>query len=329
MTSRYAAAHLNTKGPGDSRPTALQIVKDNGLEGQLVGKVAFITGCSSGIGIETARALAATGATVFCTARDMEKGKSALADFLEPGRVELLKLDLSSFDSVRACAKEFLEKSKTLNILVNNAGVMTCPESRTADGFETQFGTNHLAHFLLFNLLKPVLLASSTPDFNSRVVSVSSTEHRYVKGINFENFNLEGIYDPRTAYGQSKLANIYMANEIERLYGGKGLHAFSLHPGGISSGLQRYVPAAIMAALSGDEKIKNHMKSPEQGAATTIWAAVGKELEGKGGQYLENCGAGQLVKESYEMLHTGYGPMAFNQENEEKLWAESLKMVGL
>ena len=232
MESPYAAAHQSTQGPGDARPTALQIVKDNDLEGKLTDKVIFITGCSSGIGIETARALAVTGARIFCSARDLKKGKAALGDILEPGRVELIELDMNSLDSVRACADEFLSKSPKLNVLINNAGVMRTPEGKTVDGFETQFGTNYLAHFLLFNLLKPALLAGSTPAFHSRVVNVSSESHR-LSEIHFDNLNLEnGAYDPGVAYAQSKVATIYMANEIETRYGPSGLHGLSLHPGG-------------------------------------------------------------------------------------------------
>ena len=231
MTSPYAAAHESTQGPGDARPTALQIVKDNDLEGKLTDKVIFITGCSSGIGIETARALAVTGAKLFCSTRDMEKGEAALGNILQPGHVELIKLDMNSLDSVRACAEEFLSKSPKLNVLINNAGVMRTPEGKTADGFETQLGTNHLAHFLLFHLLKPALLAGSTPSFHSRVVNLSSESHRQSE-IHFDNLNLEGAYDPGVAYAQSKVANIYMANEIESRYGSSGLHGLSLHPGG-------------------------------------------------------------------------------------------------
>ena len=156
---RYAAVHKNIKGPGDARPTALQIIHDENLEGKLTGHVALITGCSSGIGIETARALYATGVTLYLTARDLAKAKSTLPDIIASDRVHLLKLDLMSLDSVRACATEFLSKSQTLNIFIANAGVMACPEGKTKDGFEIQFGVNHLAHFLLFNLLKPTLLA--------------------------------------------------------------------------------------------------------------------------------------------------------------------------
>lgn len=138
-SSRYAEVHKSPQGPGDARRTALDIVKDEGLEGKLAGKVFLITGCSSGIGIDTARALSATGAKLFLGVRDVAKGESALADILEPGRVELLKIDLNSLESVREAAKTFLQKSKSLNVLVNNAGVMATPQGKTADGFETQF----------------------------------------------------------------------------------------------------------------------------------------------------------------------------------------------
>ena len=320
MTSRYAAAHIKPKGPGDSRPTGLDIVKDEGLEGKLAGKVMFITGCTSGIGVDTARALAATGATLYVTARDPSKGDAVLADILQTGRVHLLKLDLNSLDSVRACAKEFLHQSTTLNVLVNNAGVMHTPEGKTADGFETQFGTNHLAHFLLFNLLKPALLASSTPDFHSRVVALSSSSGHKASGIHFDNLGLEkGVYTPQVAYGQSKTANIYMANEIERRYGMRGLHGLSVHPGGIVTGLQKHWSEKQKAILT-DEKVVPLMKSTAQGAATTVWAAVGKELEGKGGLYLEDCGVSSEGK---------YAAWAYDKEKEGRLWGVSLKMVGL
>jgi NAD(P)-dependent dehydrogenase (short-subunit alcohol dehydrogenase family) len=160
----------------------LQIIKDENLDDKLAGKVVLITGCSSGIGIETARALFVTGATLFLTARDITKAKSALPDLITSDRVHLLKLDLDSLESVRACANDFLSRSKTLNIFIANAGVMACSEGRTKDGFEIQMGTNHLAHFLLFNFLKPTLLACATPEFNSRAIFLSSVAHRYEPG---------------------------------------------------------------------------------------------------------------------------------------------------
>lgn len=171
--STTSSAFKSSSG-ANCHPTALEIIQNNGLEGKLQDKVILITGCSSGIGIDTARALSVTGATLYLTARDLKKAEQALGDLIEKPNVHLLTLNLNSLASVRACAEEFLSKSSQLNILINNAGVMATPEGRTQDGFETQFGTNHLGHFTLFYLLKPILLASSTPEFNSRVVNVSS-----------------------------------------------------------------------------------------------------------------------------------------------------------
>ena len=330
MSSRYADAHKTLQGPGDSRPTALDIVRDEGLEGKLQDKVFLITGCSSGIGVETARALSATGAKLFLGVRDTAKGESVLSEILEPGRVELLKIDLNSLDSVRAAARTFLEKSKTLNVLVNNAGIMATPQGTTADGFETQFGTNHLAHFLLFQLLKPTLLASSTPEFHSRVVVVSSAEHR-AGGVLFGDYGFQQTaYNPRAAYAQSKTSNIYMANEIERRYGARGLHGLSLHPGGFKSALQKFVPAAIMERFMKDPDAVRYMKSVPQGAATTVVAAVSREWEGKGGRYLEDCGESQPVGEGpAKLTHVGYAPHAYNEQGEKQLWVDSLRMVGV
>ncbi|MCJ1269400.1 hypothetical protein MMC22_009292 [Lobaria immixta] len=329
MSSRYAEAHKSLRGPGDSRPTALDIVRDEGLEGKLQDKVFLITGCSSGIGIETARALSATGAKLFLGVRDTAKGESALSEILEPGRVELLKMDLNSLDSVRAAAQTFLEKSKTLNILVNNAGIMATPQGTTADGFESQFGTNHLAHFLLFQLLKPTLLASSTPEFNSRVVNVASSGHR-AGGVLFGDYGFkQTAYSPWAAYGQSKTANIYMANEIERRYGARGLHGLSLHPGGIMSGLQKHVPDSIKEKWKNDPDSVRSVKSAEQGAATSVLAALSKEWEGKGGRYLEDCAESPPAREDRKPTDIGYVPHAYNEKGEKQLWVDSLRMVGV
>lgn len=328
MSTRYAESHKNPKGAGDARPTALQIVKDNGLEGKLKGKVALVTGASSGIGIPTALALKATGMRVFAAVRNLEKAKEALGDNLEPGSLELIHLDNNSLDSVRKCAKEFLERSDKLNIMVNNAGIMATPEGRTVDGHESQFGTNHLAHFLLFQLLKDTLLKSATPEFGSRVVNVSSTGHRYSE-VQFDNLKLEGIYDPGKAYGQSKISNIYMANEIERRYGKKNLHAFSLHPGGIWTGLQIHTPPEQMEAYKKNEQVALYMKSPEQGAATQIWAALDKGWEGKGGFYLEDCQVSKPVEKGYTLLSPGYESYVYDEEKAGRLWKVSCDIVGV
>ncbi|OOF90571.1 hypothetical protein ASPCADRAFT_510744 [Aspergillus carbonarius ITEM 5010] len=288
MSPDYTQVHQSPSGPGDARPTAHQIIKDQHLENQWDGKTILITGCSSGLGVETAHALYRTGATLYLTARDIDKARVALADIASSPRVHFLHLDLSSLKSVRACADAFQATSQTLHVLIQNAAVMACSEGRTPDGFETQFGTNHLGHFLLFHLLKPVLLGSSTALFNSRVVIVSSIAHQY-SAVNFDNFNLDGEYDAWKAYGQSKTANIWTANEIDRRYGAWGLHAWSLHPGAIATNLQRHVPEEQKRLWIQDADAQKHWKSPEQGAATTVWAAVSTQLEGLGGKYLEDC----------------------------------------
>lgn len=196
LTGRYAESNKweNLGGPGDSRPTGAQVVEDEGLVGAMKDKVFLVTGVSSGMGPATVRALALTGATIYATARNLPKAREALGDVLDTGRVHLLHIDQADMSSVRACAAEFRKKSSKLNVMVNNAAVMKTPETRTKDDLELQLATNHLSHFLLFYLLKDLLLASSTPEFKSRVVNVSSLGHRY-SPIHFDNLRLEGEYD--------------------------------------------------------------------------------------------------------------------------------------
>ncbi|KAK5677323.1 hypothetical protein LTS10_009893 [Elasticomyces elasticus] len=335
--SRYAQAHENTKGPGDARPTALQIIDDEGLTGKLSDKVFLVTGVSSGIGIETMRALYATGGHVFGTVRNVEKGQKVVDEIkanTQGGKITLIEMDLESLASIKKGAESFLKQSDKLNILIGNAGVMATPEGKTKDGFETQFGTCHVSHFYLFQLLKDTLLKSSTPEFPSRVVSVSSIGHR-AGGIRFDdcNFSKPGSYEPWTAYGQAKTANIYFANELERRYGSKGLHATSLHPGGIFTGLMQHLDAEQTAGWSTPE-ILNYMKNPEQGAATSIYAALSQEWANKGGKYLS-----KIVEQGpwdprdrsqpTSIDHDGYESWAYDEENEKRLWKDSLKMTGL
>ncbi|KAF5668650.1 reductase [Fusarium heterosporum] len=327
--SCYTAAHIEPKGPGDARPTALQIVQDEGAHDQLQGHVIVITGTSSGIGIETVRALAATGATLYLTARDLNKATTALDGIFDPSRMELFQMDQESLSSVRAAATAILSKTSKIHALINNAGIMGIPDLRfTADGHELQFGTNHLSHFLLFKLLEPALLASASTALPSRVVNLSSSGHN-LHGINSsDNYAFErGDYDGNAAYGQSKTANIYMANEIERRYGARHLHATSVHPGIIATGLTRHMPPD---AFKGMDHLWPLMKSPEQGAATTVWAAVGKLWENQGGKYLVDCavadpGSGGEDK----MITSTYADYAYDAEKEGRLWADSLKLVGL
>ena len=330
--SRYTEAHISPQGPGDARPTALQIVHDEGLEGKLRDKVIVITGTSSGIGIETARALASTGARLFLTARDLTKCKTALAGFFNPDRMEIVEMDQESLESVRGAAKQILSRTNKINILINNAGIMAIQTLQfTKDGHELQFGVNHLSHFLFFQLLKPALLAGSTPEFNSRVISVSSAAHG-IHGMNdSDNYNFQkGGYEPFVAYSQSKMANIYFANELERQYSSQGLHGLSVHPGEINTGLSVHLPAEFVASMSIPEALMKRIKSPEQGAATTVWAAISNEWEGRGGKYLSDVAEAVPADESKGWFFaTGYSKLAYDSEKEGRVWNDSLKLVGL
>ncbi|KKY27621.1 putative ww domain-containing oxidoreductase [Phaeomoniella chlamydospora] len=328
MPGPYTEAHRHPNGPGDLRPTALQIIHDEGLKGKWQDKIIVITGCSSGIGIETARALATTGAKLFVTARDVEKGEQALADILSD-RVQLIQMDQMSLESVRKGSQTILENSGgKVNILICNAGVMRLPERKlSTDGFEAQFATNHLAHFLLFNLLKDALLAASTPEFNSRVILLSSSGHTW-GGVRFEDYNWEHDYDPSLAYGSSKTANLYMSNYIDRVFGPRGIHSTSLDPGGIFTGLQIHVPEDVMTGWKRDPNVQVVMKSPEQGASTTVYAATSKDWEGKGGRYLQDCEEAPPVSEGYSFI-SGYAPHAYEKDAEDRLWNDSLAMLNL
>lgn len=334
-TSLYEPANMS--GPGDARPTASQIIKDeNRLDGSLSGKVAIVTGCTSGIGPATAAALHESGMDVWIAGRNVSSRIDvALKPYnlsSEHPRIHPLELDLSELKRVREAASKFLEESNgRLNVLINNAGIMAAPQGMmTKDNFDVQFGTNHLGHFLFFTLVKDAMLASSTPEFHSRVVNVSSSGHRF-GDVRFDDYNFtkrpEEYGDGYRAYGQSKTANIWMANQIERNYGESGLHGFSLMPGGIITELQRH-NTSDMIELRRTPEVQRLMRGVEQGAATSVWAAVARELEGKGGKFLENCEVIGPAPKDWSVLDYGYAPWAYNPEGEEKLWELSLELVG-
>ena len=328
----YTDAHANPQGAGDSRPTALQIVRDEGVEGKLGGKVIVITGATSGIGLETARALSLTGATLFLTARNVKMAEKALVGVVEAGRVSLVEMDNNSFASIRTAAGIILRSSNNkVNILTNDAGVMGVQGLQlTEDGQEVHFATNYLSEFLLFQLLKPALLASATRYFHSRVINVSSSAHRAGSLPDSDNYNFEkGGYSHEAAYANSKVACTYLANEIDRRYGSKGLHATSLHPGGISTNISRNLGPEFVRYIMSNEAIVKILKSPEQGAATTVVAAIGKEWENKGGKYLEDCEEAQRGRDDSNAFGIGYVSHTFDQKNEERLWKDSLKIVGI
>lgn len=287
----------------------------------LAGKVAIVTGASTGIGKETARALAAAGAHVVLAARDAEKTNAAADEIRTeaPGAaLEVGLLDLTSLDSVRAFAASFLAEHDELHLLVNNAGVMYTPYGHTTEGFELQFGTNHVGHFLLTCLLVPALLAGAP----ARVVNLSSGGH-VGSDIVWDDPNFEHReYDKFAAYGQSKTANILFSVELDRRLGDRGVHAYAVHPGMIATELGRYMTRADVDALMeraarGPSGGMPPRKTIAQGAATTVWAATAPELEARGGTYLADC---QVTDE--------HAPWARDPLSAERLWALSEGLVG-
>jgi NAD(P)-dependent dehydrogenase (short-subunit alcohol dehydrogenase family) len=295
---------------------------DEVIEGvDLRGKLAIVTGSSTGIGAETARALAAAGARVVLAARNREANEGVATSIREavPGAdIEVGLLDLTSLDSVRAFASWYLAAHDELNLLVNNAGVMYTPFGHTSEGFELQFGTNHLGHFLLTCLLVPALLAGAP----SRIVNLSSGGHMG-SDIVWDDPNFERReYDKFAAYGQSKTANILFSVELDRRLGARGGHAYAVHPGMISTELGRYMTPDDMTALM--ERAKRGpsggmppRKTIGQGAATTIWAAVAPELDAQGGTYLADC---HVTDE--------HAPWARDPESAARLWTLSETLVG-
>lgn len=294
---------------------------------------AIVTGASGGIGLETARALAARGATVVLAARDTAKLEVAL-EFIRGShrgaRVEAMKLDLASLASVRSFAADFLSGRSRLDLLINNAGVMCTPFGRTADGFETQFGTNHLGHFLLANLLQPALVATES----ARIINLTSAGHRF-SDVDFDDPNFEQRpYDPWIAYGQSKTANMLCALSLDTRLSDHGVNAFSVHPGGIRTDLGRYMTsddiAVMMARMKesgeGSGRAPFQWKTIPQGAATSVWAATAPSLIGRGGSYCEDCAVG--LPAPADGGGSGYQPYALDPASAERLWVLSEHLVG-
>jgi NAD(P)-dependent dehydrogenase (short-subunit alcohol dehydrogenase family) len=295
------------------------------LEGiDLGGKVALVTGGSSGLGQETARALAEKGAEVVLTARDLPKGEAVAAEIRRSTgnqRVAVERLELASLANVRAFAPRFLERHPVLHVLVNNAGVMACPFLKTEDGFEMQFGTNHLGHFLMTCLLVPALRRGAP----SRIVSVSSRGHQLSEVV-FDDVHFERRpYQKWLSYGQAKTANVLFAVGLERRLAAHGVHANALHPGAIMTELGRHLEPADIEMLMSRNPISN-FKSVEAGAATSVFAASAPELEGRGGLYLEDCGVA-AVNDAPD-APTGVRSYALDAEKAERLWTLSEKSVG-
>jgi len=298
---------------------------DEVLEGiDLTGKLALVTGASGGLGAETARALASKGARVVLTARDLAKAGAAARAIREAtgAEVEVEELELDSLASIRAFAERFLARRDALHVLVNNAGVMACPESKTQDGFELQLGTNHLGHFLMTGLLAPALLRGAP----ARVVSVSSRGHQQ-SPVRFHDLWFEQEpYDKWVAYGQSKTANVLFAVELERRLGERGVHAWAIHPGVILTDLSRHMQQQDFEYVRQRSGGTLKLKTVEAGAATSVYAATAPELEGRGGLYLEDCQVAD-VNDDPE-IREGVRSYALDPEAARRLWTLSEALVG-
>lgn len=295
----------------------------------LNGVRAIVTGGASGIGIETARALAEAGAEVMLAVRNAAAGEAAAADIdrRAPGKVSVGAMDLSDLASVADFAGAWGDKP--LDILINNAGVMACPQAYTAQDLEMQIGTNHFGHYLFSVLLARALMNAAEEGRQSRLVSLSSVAHRR-SGICFEDIHYrERPYDKWEAYGQAKSANSLFAVGFHERFADMGITANAVMPGGIMTPLQRHLPREEMVAFGWmDEsgKVNDVFKTPEQGAATSLWAALGEELEGVGGLYLEDCA--EALPWVADKPYEGVLAHALDPETAERLWAVSEETTG-
>jgi len=306
----------------DRDSTAAEVVAGTDLSGRL----AMVTGGYSGIGLETTRALVGAGARVVVPARREDVAREALAELGDA--VEVDTLDLGDQPSVTTYAERFLSSDRSLDLLIANAGIMACPETRIGPGWEAQFGTNHLGHFALVTRLWPALVR----DGGARVVSLSSTGHLR-RGIRWDDVMWTHDYDKWAAYGQAKTANALFARHLDTLGRAPGaepgVRAFSVHPGGIMTPLQRHLPREEMVRLGwiDDEGnlVAQGFKTPEQGAATSVWAATCPALEGMGGVYCEDCD----VASPYDGEHrSGVAEWATDPDLAARLWDLSVSLTG-
>ena len=303
----------------------------------LRGKRILVTGVSAGLGVETARALAARGASVVGAARDLDKAARAISGARRDaaageGSIDLISLDLASLESVRACADKLLNEGKPFDVIIANAGVMATPFGKTADGFETQFGTNHIGHFVLVNRLAPLLRSGA------RVVMLASSGHRFAN-VDLDDPNFERTpYDPFVAYGRAKTANILFAVEFDQRHQARGVRAAAVHPGGIQTELARHMDEGQMAGLlerinsqlASEGKAPFQFKSVPQGAATSVWAAVVASPDEVGGRYCENCHVSEVVADDVVItpVSEGVRQYALDLANAEALWRKTEEMIG-
>ena len=308
-----------------AKSTAAEVLAQTDLS----GKTAIVTGGYSGLGLETVRALAARGAFVIVPVRSEEKARKNLSGL--SGDIKTAPMDLADVTSVARFAASVGDEITTLDLLINNAGIMACPEARVGPGWESQFGICHMGHFALTTALMPLLTA--TP--GARVVALSSTAHK-MSDIQWDDIQFERTkYDKWQAYGQAKTADALFANALSRRLKESGGLAFSVHPGGIFTPLQRHLPKEEMIALGWlgqdgepSELAKAGFKSPEQGASTTVWAATSPKLVGKSGVYCENADIAAVTDPDSPMArYMGVNPHACDDEAAEKLWDVSTQLL--
>jgi NAD(P)-dependent dehydrogenase (short-subunit alcohol dehydrogenase family) len=304
---------------------------------KLQGKRILVTGVSAGIGVETARSLAAHGADVVGAVRDLPKAEVAAAQVRREAAAngatfELIELDLANLKSVRACADKLIAEADPFDLVIANAGVMATPFEHTADGFERQFGTNHLGHFVLVNRIASLLRPGA------RLVNLSSAGHRFSK-VDLEDPNFgRTAYEPFVAYGRSKTANILFAVAFDQRHRGRGIRATAVHPGVIQTELTRYMDPAHLEGLR--EQINKQLveegrgplvwKTIPQGAATSVWAGVVASADEIGGKYCENCHVSEVVPDEvvFNPISEGVRGYALDSANAAALWKKSEEMVG-
>jgi NAD(P)-dependent dehydrogenase (short-subunit alcohol dehydrogenase family) len=303
----------------------------------LQGRRILVTGVSAGLGVETARSLAAHGAQVVGAARDLAKAETATAQVRKDaqangGSFELVALDLADLKSVRACADGLLSKGEPFDVVIANAGVMATPLGHTADGFETQFGTNHLGHFVFVNRIASLIRTGG------RLINLSSSGHRF-SNVDLEDPNFERTpYEPFVAYGRSKTANILFAVAFDQRHRERGVRAAAVHPGGIQTELARHMdPSQIEAMIkqlseqaAAERNGTFQLKTIPQGAATSVWAGVVASAEQIGGKYCENCHVSDVVPDDVTigLLNEGVRGYALDPKNAEALWKKSEELVG-
>lgn len=303
----------------------------------LKGKRILVTGVSAGLGVEAARSLAAHGADVVGAARDLSKAETATSQVRKDaaangGSFELVELDLASLKSVRACADGLVSKGERFDVVIANAGVMATPFGHTTDGFETQFGTNHLGHFVFVNRIASLMGAGS------RLINLSSAGHRF-SNVDLDDPNFERTpYDPFVAYGRSKTANILFAVAFDQRHRERGVRAAAVHPGAIQTELARHMDPSQLEALikqindqaAAAGKGSFELKTIPQGSATSVWAGVVASAEEIGGRYCENCHVSEVVSDdgTLGLISEGVRAYALDRKNADDLWKKSEKLVG-